>query len=180
MREVRPRSDRHTFHSGHPPPDIECNFSECHDNLYVRQLRELCFEMRLTRVNFFKRRLVIGRRASDGRCNVCVGQRKAIIDRLRRGNTREAVLVHRGHEEIAGSAATITRKDSACSIRAVRRRCEPQNEHTRIRIAKSWNRLRPIRIAAERGALDVCDVSAIRTKALAFVARNDVAMNLAE
>lgn len=136
--------------------------------------------MWLTGVDLFRSRFVVGRRTSHGGSDVRVGERQAVVYRLRSGDAREAVFVHRRHQEIAGTAATIAGEHPAGSIRAMCGRSKTQNQNTRVGIAKSRNRFGPVGIAAKRRAFDAGDVGAVRTKSLAFIARDDVAMNVAE
>ena len=88
--------------------------------------------------------------------------------------------MHRGHQKIAGTAATIAGEYPARAVRAVGCRRKPENQHSRVRIAKPGNRLGPVGIVAKRRAFDPRDVSAVVAKPRAFVARDDVVMNVTE
>jgi hypothetical protein len=168
------------FRRHHSPPDIKRNFSQSDDNANVWQMRELPLEMRLARMNFIWSWLVVRWRAPYRRSDIRVSQCEPIIDRLRGRNTREAVAMHRGHQKVAGTAATIAGEYPARAVRTVGCRRKPKNQNSGVRIAKPGNRLGPVGIVAERRAFDPRNVSAVRAKARAFVARNDVVMNVAE
>ena len=82
MTECRARLDHHTSGRHHSPPHVERNLSKSNDNLNIRQVRKLGFEMRLARLNLLGRRLVIGRGASHGGRDVRILQYEIVIDRL--------------------------------------------------------------------------------------------------
>ena len=62
------------FRRHHSPPHVERDFSE-HDDLNVRELSELCLEMRLACLNLFGRRLVVRRRTSHRRGDIRIPSR---------------------------------------------------------------------------------------------------------
>ena len=90
------------------------------------------------------------------------------------------MFVHRSHQKITRTAATVTGEDPSRAIRAVGRRRKSENQYTRSGIAESGNRSAPVSVVAKGGTLHPRDISAVRAKPCALVACDDVVMNLTQ
>jgi hypothetical protein len=88
--------------------------------------------------------------------------------------------VHGRHQKIAGTASAIARKHASRTVRAVRGGRQPENQHARVRIAKSRYGFRPVRITAKCRPFDARDFLAIGPQPRALIAADDVLMNLPE
>jgi hypothetical protein len=99
----------------------------------TRQREELRAEVRKAAGDFFRRRLVVGRRAAHRRGDEGVAQREPVADVLRRGNVGEARLAQGRHEEVARSADAVAGEHAARTVRAVRSRRQADDEQARAR-----------------------------------------------
>ena len=88
--------------------------------------------------------------------------------------------MHRGHQEVTGTAGTIAGEYPARAIRTVGCRRKPKNQNSRVRIAKAGNRPGPVGIVAKRRAFHTRDLSAVAAKSLALVARDDILVNFTQ
>jgi hypothetical protein len=70
--------------------------------------------------------------------------------------------VHRAHQEIAGAVAG---EHAAGTIGAVSGGRQTEDEHTRARIAKSWNGFAPVRVETMSSLLIAGDAFAVRSQA---------------
>jgi hypothetical protein len=86
----------------------------------------------------------------------------------------------RRHEEVAGSAGAVAREYTARTVCSVRGGREADDEHSGPGIAETWNRLCPVRIAAERTALLARDALTVRTQARAQLAGHDRGVDVLE
>src|SRR6266508_423172 len=99
---------------------VEGDLAERDDDADARQCGNLRVEMRQTPGGFFRRRLVVRRRAPDRRGDERVAQREAVVRVLRGGDVREAGAMERRHQEIPGAASAVAGEDAAGAVGAVR------------------------------------------------------------
>ena len=130
--------------------------------------------------DFRGRWLVVRRSASDSGHDVGVTESKPVTGVARRRHVRKSRCMHGSHQEIAGSAWYVTRKDAACPVGAVRGGCECDHEHSRVRIAETGDRLCPIGLVAVRAFLVARDTRAVLAQPCAPRAPDDVVANCVE
>ena len=92
---------------------VEADLAERDDDADVRQRVELGVEVGKAVHDLFGRRLVRGRRATDGRKNERVAQPQAVVWMMRRRQVGEAGAMERRHQEVAGSADAVAGEHAA-------------------------------------------------------------------
>src|SRR5262249_24019185 len=120
------------------------------------------------------RRFVVWRGPSDGRRYERASQLQPVVGLSRRRDVGEASFIQRGHEEIAGAARTVPRKEAPRAVGTVRRGREADDQQPRTRIAKAGHRLRPIDIVAIGASLFPTNLLAVRAKARAPLTLDDL------
>src|SRR5215467_6141123 len=114
--------------------------------------------------DLLRRRLVRGRRAADCRQDERVAQRQAVISAMRRRHVGEARAVQRRHQKIARATDAVPGENPSRAVRAMRRRCETDDQQSRVGIAESRYWTRPVGVVAERAALLATDLLAVLSK----------------
>src|SRR2546422_1040454 len=115
-------------------------------------------------------RLVAGRGAARRRDDVAIGEREAIIARRRSRLAGEPVAMQRLVQPIT---ARVSREHAPGAVRSVRRRCEPDDEQPRIRIAEARDRRPPVLPVAKLPFLVSGDAAAIGPQPRAARATDD-------
>src|SRR6185369_11129651 len=113
------------------------------------------------------------RRASDGRQDVSVGEMQSVIGPLRCRDIRKACAVQGRHEEITG---TVTGKDSAGAVCAMRSGRKPDQQQSRVRIAEAGHWQSPVRVQTVCALLLRCDAATVLPQSRTTFARDDRAM----
>ena len=159
---------------------VKGDLAECNDDDDARQRAEFGVEMRQTAADFLWCGLVVRRRAPHGGGDERIVECQPIVRALRCGNARESRTMKRRHEEVAGSPDAVAGEHAACAVCAMRGRREADDEQSRPGIAKAWNRLCPVRVAAERAALLARDALTVSTQARAQLTGHDRGVDVLE
>ena len=171
-RRPRPRQ-RFAAHYQELQPRVPRDLAERDDDLQVRQVRDFVREMGEAAIDFLGQRLVVRRRATNGRRDIGIRQLQPIVDALRGVDVREAGALQRGHQEIARRADPVARKDAPRPVRAMRGRRQAENQDARLGIAKARDRPRPIQMVPERRLPGPAHLPAIGPQPRALLAAND-------
>jgi hypothetical protein len=147
------------------------------DHAHTGQGRQFVHQVLVTVRDLGRRGAIRRGRTPDRRGDVGVDQPQRVAgvpgDRL----IGEAGAVHRPHEEIAGAADAVARKDAAGPIRAVRGGRQPEHEDPRTRIAEPRDRAAPVGVLSKRRALLPRDPLAVLAQPRTAVAGDDAAVN---
>ena len=153
-------------------PRIPCDLAERDDDLQAWEVRDFVRQVRQAAPYLLGQRLVRGRGAPDCRCDVRVGQPQSIVEALRRGDIGEAGALQRRHQEVARRADAVAREHSSRPVCAVRRRGQPEDQHSCVRIPETGHGARPIRFVPKRCLFHATDFATVRAQPWAGMAIN--------
>jgi hypothetical protein len=88
--------------------------------------------------------------------------------------------MQRSHQEFTGAARAVPGEHPAGSVRTMGGGRQADKEHPGARITEAGDGPRPVHLIAVRGLSLACDTGAIRAKARAFFAGDDVSLNRGE
>src|SRR5258708_17838718 len=154
---------------------IEADLAQHHYDLYVFYQRQLAIKIMRTVGDFRGRWLILRRSATNCGSDVSVGQTQPIAAMRRSWLRREARFVQHGIHEVSG---TVAGERTTCAIGSMRSRRESQNQHSRIGITETRNRLGPVVPAQVGAAFLSSDLSAIRDEPRASRTRDDLLIEL--
>ena len=167
---LRPRHRAPPRRRAQPQRALPREAAEAHDDVHVRQQRDLALEpVRAVRA-LLRRRQVRRRRAAHRGDDVGAAQREPVVARDRLRLVREPGAVQRREQEVARAVAG---EDPARPVAAVRGGREPEDQDPRGRIAEALHRPAPVVPVAIRGPLLARDLLAPLDETRAAAAVDD-------
>lgn len=149
---------------------IESNLSQGNDHTKTLKQPEFFYKVGAAPLEFYSARLILRGRAPNRSCNIAIDEPQAVSSMNRLRLIRESRSVKRPVEPVA---AAISGKDSAGTIAAVGRRGKADNQKTRVGIAKTRQRFRPIAFPLVASRRFLGDRFAPAHQPRAFVARDN-------
>ncbi len=154
---------------------VERDAAERDQHADARERIEFGGEVRTTRSDFPRRRFVVGWRAPNGGGDVRVVKDEAVRGIRRNRLVREPRFVHRAHQE---AARAIPGEHPACSVGAVRRGREADDQQPGGRVAEAGHRSSPVDFVAVRGLLLGRHPFAVPAQPPATLTVDDMTLNL--